>query len=411
MKKFSPLIISVLAFFFWIALLEFTATYWIRRWGDPLDKAKEVLAADPKLGWCQRPHFRGNFLDIPLETNELGFRDISMAQISKAPRKVLVLGPSSTFGWGVKERETYCSVLQELLRKKFPDVPVEVINAGEIGFSSWQGLNLYKKENLKNLKADILIIAYGVNDIDRYRFFYNSRLPDKEEFAGTKPNWSAALSNGINDWNFLNAASRLIFKALSKISCASREMPQRRVSDSEFLSNMEELIDMGKANHSRVIVLSTPMSLPRFEDVADDLQTDSRKYFLEGIKKFNARDYREAVRQFERSIVIDPDQNEIYYYLSVCYSFLGNCAKSRESRERAIASEPKRIAEDILRLNHLLFDLSQRKNVTFIEMPQKPFLSQLDEDFVDPIHLSAQGNAKVGRLLYGAITGDKTTTE
>ena len=107
------------------------------------------------------------------------------------------------FGWGVKQNETYSEALKELFEMKHPNSHIEVINAGQIGFSSWQGLAFLKNENLASLKADIIVIAYGVNDTDKFRFFYNSTKADKDEFKEEKSSVELLLLNTLNNFNFL----------------------------------------------------------------------------------------------------------------------------------------------------------------------------------------------------------------
>ncbi len=210
-QKLFSLLTVIVSLFAWLVLFEFAAAYWVARWGDPLDKVKQVLVADGKLGWRQKKDFNGKFLDVSLKTNELGLRGNPLGEFSKASKNIVLLGPSSTFGWGVEESKTYASLLQKILRNKHPGSKIYTLNAGQIGFSSWQGLYFFKDGKLNALKIDVLVIAYGVNDVDKFRFFYTSPLSDKEEFGVPKNVQEISLQNILLKSNFLNLLSRKTF--------------------------------------------------------------------------------------------------------------------------------------------------------------------------------------------------------
>ena len=154
---------------FWLLLLEggaYLLTGWV---GDGLDVAKVVLRPDSNLGWRQKENFDGKFMEKELKTNSFGFRE-KKENFSEGVFKIALLGPSSAFGWGVELKDTYAKVLERELGKSRK---VEVFNLGQIGFSSWQGTQLIREEWFKINTADLILIAYGVNDIDRHRFYFS----------------------------------------------------------------------------------------------------------------------------------------------------------------------------------------------------------------------------------------------
>ncbi|PJA14353.1 MAG: hypothetical protein COX66_12625, partial [Elusimicrobia bacterium CG_4_10_14_0_2_um_filter_63_34] len=203
----GALFLSVFAFVVLLGLFEAGARLWLSRRGNPFDRAMAVLQADAALGWRQKFHFNGRFLGIPLRTNEAGFRTHPASRMEQARRRILIMGPSSTFGWGVPQEETYSDVLEGLLGGAGAEIPAAVFNAGQIGFSTWQGLRLFRSE-LSRLKPDVIVIAYGVNDVDLHRFFFNSSAPDKVELAAPKPLPSVRVGNLMDRLVFLRASSR-----------------------------------------------------------------------------------------------------------------------------------------------------------------------------------------------------------
>jgi lysophospholipase L1-like esterase len=77
--------------------------------------------------------------------------------------RIVALGDSSTFGWGVDAREAYPAVLGEELRRRHPGRAIEVVNLGVCGYSSLQGRVLLEREALA-WRPDLVTLSYGSND-------------------------------------------------------------------------------------------------------------------------------------------------------------------------------------------------------------------------------------------------------
>ena len=104
----------------WIVPLEALARGWVDRFGDPLDRSMVLLRLDRQLGWRQKADFSGTFMSVPVRTNELGLRSPPMEVARQAADRIVILGPSSTFGWGVTEEATYARRLEWLLTERMP---------------------------------------------------------------------------------------------------------------------------------------------------------------------------------------------------------------------------------------------------------------------------------------------------
>ncbi len=75
--------------------------------------------------------------------------------------RVMALGCSTTFGWGVEDAETYPARLEAILTEE--GHPVEVINGGQPGHSSFQGLWFWDTV-LARYQPDLVIFGYIVQD-------------------------------------------------------------------------------------------------------------------------------------------------------------------------------------------------------------------------------------------------------
>lgn len=80
--------------------------------------------------------------------------------------RVVVLGDSFTFGWGVNLEETYCYLLEQMLNEKYPEKKFEVLNFGVPGMNTASGVRRFKEKALK-YNPDVVIIGFTDNDDEK----------------------------------------------------------------------------------------------------------------------------------------------------------------------------------------------------------------------------------------------------
>jgi lysophospholipase L1-like esterase len=97
-----------------------------------------------------------------LTSNADGFRTKPFARKAVGTLRVVTIGDSSTFGWGVDPEYTWQSGLERRLGKA-QGRAVEVLNLGISGHSSRHGVGILRHYAL-DLKPDVLVISYGAND-------------------------------------------------------------------------------------------------------------------------------------------------------------------------------------------------------------------------------------------------------
>ncbi len=114
---------------------------------------------DDVLLWRHKPGYGGSGQDGPI--NELGFRGpaISLAK-PKDTFRILSLGESTTYGYGVEWNETYSLVLEHLLRRARK---VEVINGGVRVWSTYQSVRFLGRE-IDRLQPDMVLFYHEIND-------------------------------------------------------------------------------------------------------------------------------------------------------------------------------------------------------------------------------------------------------
>jgi lysophospholipase L1-like esterase len=117
---------------------------------------------DSLLGWAHEPGQEG-ILETPqfrsvVRINENGLRDRRHSyERQNDIERILVLGDSFAWGYGVEESERFSQLLEKSL-------DVEVINAGVSGYSTDQELLWYKNEGIK-YETDLVILVIAGNDV------------------------------------------------------------------------------------------------------------------------------------------------------------------------------------------------------------------------------------------------------
>ncbi len=117
---------------------------------------------DSLLGWAHQPGQEGVFETPQFRTavriNENGLRDREHSyERQNDTERILVLGDSFAWGYGVEESERFSQLLEEALG-------VEVINAGVSGYSTDQELLWYRNEGIK-YETDLVIVVFAGNDV------------------------------------------------------------------------------------------------------------------------------------------------------------------------------------------------------------------------------------------------------
>lgn len=119
------------------------------------------------VGWERRPHFKGLVAGelrrqdparYQREFDADGFFSIDSDQVrGTGHKKILAIGDSNTFGWGVPSTSAFSEVLDALR------ADADVINLGVSGHTSFQGYEMLVK-HFDQVRPDVIIASYGFND-------------------------------------------------------------------------------------------------------------------------------------------------------------------------------------------------------------------------------------------------------
>ena len=115
---------------------------------------------DEELGWRNIPNWTASTSGRRLTINSKGLRDHEYPY-EKPPgkKRVLVLGDSYTWGYGVENDAIFTEVLERLLEKD--GKPWEVLNSGVSGYGTDQEYLWFKREGVK-YQPDLVVVAFFV---------------------------------------------------------------------------------------------------------------------------------------------------------------------------------------------------------------------------------------------------------
>jgi hypothetical protein len=122
---------------------------------------------DEKLGGMVHVPNQKGFKNHPdvyyyeYQHNDIGMRDTrNLVDYAKYPYKILCIGDSFTYGWGVNDNENFTSVLE----KKINNDSIAVLNAGVSGVGTDYALKFYQVRG-KELAPKTVIYFYFDNDM------------------------------------------------------------------------------------------------------------------------------------------------------------------------------------------------------------------------------------------------------
>lgn len=379
-----------------------------------LDKILDVLQQDPVLFWRNRPNLNTTFFGENIATNEIGLRTRKGASRNISPEhpgtlRIICMGASPTFGWGVAYDKTYSSRLEKLLRNEMR-MDAEVINAGMIGHSSYQGKILLKRE-LAALKPDIITVPYVINDIDKYRFFQSDGRQDK--YLQPQNKTVVGLRGVLYRSRFFRLFEKSSHYLLGRRGTFEGKPleiyrpKQSRVPPADYRANLNEIIDFAQKNGIKVVLIKFPVNLPAEKKLPKENIDQSKQLLSEGIRLVDGKDYKTAVSKFKQAAARNPYLSEAYYFLGVSYRRLGSAEKAKQAFQKAFESESYRCGSDGIIYNRIMEDVSRKRNVPIVDVVtafnqrkgEYLFLSPKD----DPIHPNAAGHDIIAHQIFEAI--------
>lgn len=141
----------------------------------PSDRPAELghliqWAEDPREIYRLKPHLDVLYAGARVKTNAFGFRGPAVKM--KKPGglyRILGIGDSFMFGYGVENDEPYLALLEDRLRRRFPGERVEVINTAVPGYNTSMEVASLRTRGVR-FKPDLVLLEVVGNDLDLPNF-------------------------------------------------------------------------------------------------------------------------------------------------------------------------------------------------------------------------------------------------
>jgi lysophospholipase L1-like esterase len=258
---------------------------------DPSREPQLLYQSNPDVGFLHVPNEQGYLDDGFATINALGLR----GPLPEMPKpagtvRVLAIGDSTTFGWGVNDDGTYVAQLDRDLEEAFPGRRISVVNGGVGAYDLRHDARLLQHFG-PMLKPDLVIVGVYWNDLP-----FEAVTPEGESISGggsempggssgNAPSKPFRIGNNPSSLNRLLRRSRLLYvlrrawlAALTPTQAASNtvrwEMALLDGRHSEAIdrawrdieTTLTEIRDMGQAGGFAVGVLIVPIRAQVEED-------------------------------------------------------------------------------------------------------------------------------------------------
>ncbi len=232
-----------------------------------LGEAAAMIEDHPELFWQLVPNTRlpdSSWPFFGIISNGQSIREARDIHKKKPKNEVriLFLGDSCTFGYGVAQDRTFVEITERLLQEKY-DVPVECINAGVPGYTLFQGYRYLATQGL-DYQPDLVVLNFGWNDYGMW-----DKVSDAAHYARSKAERPPPLLRR-------SRLCQLIWALPGKGDRIDDGQPARpRLVPAEFANTLRQAREM--ANGVPLLVLVWPMRANAMPDANPDARTSLQK--------------------------------------------------------------------------------------------------------------------------------------
>ena len=256
-------------------------------------RGRSFIEEHPIRGFSLKPNFKNNLYQI----NSQGFRGNEFPKHFKPQDQVIVaIGESTTFGWQVKNQQSYPAYLMQYFadKQQANDHLTYVINAGIPSYTSSQTL-LYLKEILSNkeIKVDVILVNIMWNDI-----WYSSIK-----------NWhpDILVHQQAPAWlTWLTKHSRLVhWFIMDKGSEQGLIDIKNNAALRQYEQNLRAMILLAQENNTKLLFVEPPFDLDHLpkEGLKEFQVRYSKPFFLQQAKQY--RQIMHKVAKEENIMVIN----------------------------------------------------------------------------------------------------------
>jgi lysophospholipase L1-like esterase len=129
-------------------------------------KLLKQVSDDPNIGHEHRPNTSARLMGVDVATNSAKLRDREFPlEKPIGSIRILMLGDSITFGWGVEATDSVTQQLESEFSNRFPKREIDVINAGVGNYNTVMEVSWFLSKGI-TYEPDIVVLNYFVNDAE-----------------------------------------------------------------------------------------------------------------------------------------------------------------------------------------------------------------------------------------------------
>lgn len=281
-----------------------------RRQVVALDPLSALIEPHGDLGYRQRPgskYYYGN--GTVATANAMGFRG-PVVSLPKPPGtfRIVLLGESTTHGWGVSDDETIDAYMRRLLVERYPTRRFDVVNLAFDGYDAYQQYERFRSDGVR-LDPDLVIVNAGINDVRNARF---PGLQDRDArttlYADILRIQREAARDGPSVWTWIKHYSylaRLPGMVRSRLGTrharetSSSVTPNPRAVD-YFALNLRRVAELAGTRGTPIVFSTPPSAIGTGYSQHDTL---ARSYFI--VDAATTQSYRDSLAQRMRWLATD----------------------------------------------------------------------------------------------------------
>lgn len=344
---------------------------------------KNVLIANEK-----------NRQSVSVTTNTFGLRGAEFPrQKPKATQRFMVIGDSTTFGYGLSPEENYAFALQNFLgspQQKW------VINAGVPGYSSFQN-QVHWFDQLRTFSPDVVVLANaGINDLqDREQSDHDLLGPSQKNL------W---LKKALFKSQFYLWFRKILTESVrrKKSVHGSVAIKKLRNTPDAYRDHLRAIVEDAKKQNAKVILVFIPIERMLFEKEEDALRVpatfnaQAASLCERALGAYNAGNYDEAISLATQATKIQENIPLADQILALAYG------KKKDGTRAAIYAEKSKatVGYSIWSYYRAMQGLAQEEDIPFVDLvPVFRTAAKKENLFLENIHPNAAGHRLIAKSL------------
>lgn len=353
------------------------------------------------VGWERRPFFKGVIVGEryghqpvqPMrEFDAQGYFSVDTAQLHDTTHKrILAIGDSNTFGWGVPTSRAFPEVLDELRED------ADVINLGVSGYTSLQGYETLVK-HFTTVRPDLVIASFSFNDrrvvpsaqgIDSREKFETEARSHQFDFLRRKVYLFRMLQAFISQVDFRERQPQADF-------FVDLRSAKTRVSPEQYRQNLERIARFCRERQ-------VPLVFVLFQD-----NPAQSKHVRTGMAYLSNGQYDQAEAELRIAVNMDNWISDLARkYLSVVLDHRGASEEAKAMATLVLPAEKMMHGGGLLRLdveyNEIMRSVGREYGAPVIEAGRA--LAQDASLYLDLAHPDERGHRLVATLLNPVLDG------